>query len=116
MKSKTIILLVITILMASCSQPPPPSPTATAAPTATIAPSATALPPTQGYDLVFADPPYAPGSGSTVAEAVAKAGWLAPGGWMAIETHKGDTVTPPEGWEIDAERDVGQARLTLLRA
>ena len=78
--------------------------------------SATVLPPAEGYDLVFADPPYTPGSGSAVAEAVAKAGWLAPGGWMAIETHKGEAVAPPKGWELVAERDVGRARLTLLRA
>jgi 16S rRNA (guanine966-N2)-methyltransferase len=78
--------------------------------------SAAALPTGLPFDLIFADPPYQPGSGTSVAEAVAKAGWLAPGGWMAIETHRGDAVTPPEGWEIDAERDVGRARLTLLRA
>ena len=78
--------------------------------------SATTLPTGQTYDLVFADPPYEAGSGSAVAEAVAKAGWLAPGGWLAVETHKGDAVTPPKGWEINAERDVGRARLTLLRA
>jgi hypothetical protein len=35
---------------------------------------------------------------------------------MAIETQKGDAVAPPDGWEVDAERDVGRARLTLLRA
>ena len=67
-------------------------------------------------DLVFADPPYEPESGTAVATAVANAGWLAPGGWMAIETHRGDAVTPPDGWDIDTERDVGRARLTLLRA
>ena len=78
--------------------------------------SATALPAGQPYDLVLADPPYEPGSGSAVAEAVAKAGWLAPGGWMAVETHTGDAVVPPKGWEVVAERDVGRARLTLLRA
>jgi len=78
--------------------------------------SATALPATQPYDLVFADPPYDPGSASAVADAVAAAGWLAPGGWMAIESKRGDPVTPPSGWEVVAERDVGRARLTLLRA
>lgn len=78
--------------------------------------SAAALPASDPFDLVFADPPYVPGSGTAVAAAVAKANWLAPGGWMAIETHRGDAVAPPEGWEIDAERDVGRARLTLLRA
>jgi 16S rRNA (guanine966-N2)-methyltransferase len=78
--------------------------------------SAASLPRDDPFDLVFADPPYEPGSGSAVAAAVAKAGWLANGGWMAVETHKGDAVAPPKGWEVNAERDVGRARLTLLRA
>ena len=78
--------------------------------------SATTLPAGPPFDLVLADPPYEEGSGTAVAEAVAKAGWLAPGGWMAVETHRGDAVAPPEGWEVDAERDVGRARFTSLRA
>ena len=78
--------------------------------------SAATLPANLPFDLVFADPPYEPGSGSAVANAVAKAGWLADGGWMAVETHRGDAVAPPDGWEVDAERDVGRARLTILRA
>ncbi len=78
--------------------------------------SAAVLPVSEPFDVIFADPPYEPGSGNAVADAVAKAGWLAPGGWLAIETHKGEAVAPPEQWEIDAERDVGRARLTLLRA
>jgi 16S rRNA (guanine966-N2)-methyltransferase len=77
--------------------------------------SASALPATDPFDLVFADPPYEPGAGSAVAAAVAKAGWLTTSGWMAIETQRGDAVTPPKGWAIEAERDVGRARLTLLR-
>lgn len=78
--------------------------------------SAANLPKSHPFDLVFADPPYEPGSGTAVAEAVAKSGWLPPGGWMAIETHRGDAVNPPDGWEVDTERDVGRARLTLLRS
>ena len=78
--------------------------------------SAATLPAGQPFDLLFADPPYEAGSGTAVAESVAKAGWLAPGGWMAVETHRGDAVAPPEGWDVDAERDVGRARLTILRA
>lgn len=77
--------------------------------------SVSALPASEPFDLVFADPPYQPGSGTAAAEAVAKAGWLAPGGWMAVESQRGGAVAPPSGWEIDAERDVGRARLTLLR-
>jgi 16S rRNA (guanine966-N2)-methyltransferase len=78
--------------------------------------SADRLPKSHPFDLVFADPPYQPGSGTAVAAAVAKSGWLPPGGWMAVETGRGDSVSPPDGWEIDAEREVGRARLTLLRS
>jgi 16S rRNA (guanine966-N2)-methyltransferase len=78
--------------------------------------SADNLPKSHPFDLVFADPPYQPGSGTAVAAAVDKSGWLPPGGWMAIETQKGDAVEPPDGWEVEVERDVGRARLTLLRS
>jgi len=78
--------------------------------------SAARLPAAEPFDLLFADPPYEPGSGTAVAHAVAKAGWLVEGGWMAVETQRGDAVEPPSGWEVEAERDVGRARLTLLRA
>ncbi len=78
--------------------------------------SADSLPKSHPFDLIFADPPYQPGSGTAVAAAVARSGWLPPGGWMAIETQRGDAVDPPAGWEVEAERDVGRARLTILRS
>lgn len=76
--------------------------------------SALALPRSEPFDLVFADPPYAAGSGTAAVRATAAAGWLAPGGWMAVETARADTVDPRQ-WTIDTERNVGRARLTLLR-
>ena len=76
--------------------------------------SALALPASQPFDLVFADPPYAKDSGSAVVEAVERAAWLAPGGWMSVETSRDDEVAAA-GFEIDASRVVGWARLTLLR-
>jgi 16S rRNA (guanine966-N2)-methyltransferase len=76
--------------------------------------SAATLAPMQPFDLVFADPPYAPGSGSLVVGSVRDAGWLAPGGWLAIETAKQEAVDPGP-WTVDAERQVGRARLTLIR-
>ena len=77
--------------------------------------SAARLPREAPFDLVLADPPYAAGSGSAVAKAVADAEWLAPGGWLAIETAKGDDIAPPPSMSVEATRDVGRARLTLLR-
>jgi 16S rRNA (guanine966-N2)-methyltransferase len=76
--------------------------------------SALALPRAQPFDLIFADPPYAPGSGSAVVRSVLSADWLARGGWMAAETSCGDAVEPG-GLEIDSVREFGRARLTLLR-
>lgn len=73
-----------------------------------------ALPRGGPFDLVLADPPYAPGSGSAAAEAVMTAGWLAPGGWLSIESAKREPVVVA-GLTIEAERDVGPARLTLMR-
>jgi 16S rRNA (guanine966-N2)-methyltransferase len=77
--------------------------------------SAARLPRQAPFDLVFADPPYEKGLGTAVAKAVAEAEWLSPGGWLAIETAKGDAVEAPPGLSIEATRDVGRARLTLLR-
>ena len=77
--------------------------------------SAARLPRQSPFDLIFADPPYAKGAGSAVTLAVAEANWLAPGGWLAIETAKGDAVDPPPTLAIGATRDVGRAHLTLLQ-
>lgn len=76
--------------------------------------SALALPRSDPFDLVFADPPYAPGSGSAAVAAVTKAGWLSRGGWMSVETARDDEVDPA-GLLVDATREIGRARLTLLR-
>lgn len=79
-----------------------------------LARSASALPPSKPFDLIFADPPYAPGSGSAVAEEVLRAGWAIAGAWIAIETERNEAVQP-EQFRIEAERDIGRARITLLQ-
>ena len=76
--------------------------------------SALALPRSEAFDLILADPPYAAGAGSAVVVAITKGSWLAPGGWMSIETGRRDPVDPGE-LVAEAERTVGKARLTLLR-
>jgi len=79
-----------------------------------LAGSVLALPRSDPFDVVFADPPYAAGSGSAAVAAVTHAGWLAPGGWMSVETSRTDEVEPGD-LAVEAARDVGRARLTLLR-
>lgn len=79
-----------------------------------IAGSALQLPRSDPFDLIFADPPYSEGSGSAVVRSVLSAGWLAGGGWLSVETSRGDLVDPA-GLEIAVTRQIGRARLTLLR-
>lgn len=76
--------------------------------------SALALPRSEPFDLLLADPPYQQGAGTATVAAVASAGWLAAGGWMSVETARGDTVHARD-LAVEAERDVGRARITLLR-
>ena len=69
----------------------------------------------QAFDLIFADPPYAAGSGTKALRHILYSGWPARGAWIAIETARGDLVDP-QGCTVEAERDVGRARITLLRS
>ena len=77
--------------------------------------SALKLPPAAPFDLILADPPYSPKAAVAVIAAVTRAGWLAPGGWLSIETQRKQPVAAPDGLTIDVERDCGPARVTLLR-
>ena len=65
------------------------------------------LPP---VDLAFLDPPY----GSGLAAAVLARLPLAPGGFVSVETGRGEAVAA-EGYEEEAVRTYGKARITLLR-
>jgi 16S rRNA (guanine966-N2)-methyltransferase len=76
--------------------------------------SALSLPRSDPFDLIFADPPYAAGAGDAVVHSISDAGWLAPGGWLSVETQRGETIDPGD-LTVDSARDVGRARLTLLR-
>jgi 16S rRNA (guanine966-N2)-methyltransferase len=76
--------------------------------------SALSLPKADAFDLILADPPYAAASGSAVVKSVDQAGWLAEGGWLAVETERGDSVDPLD-LSLEVERDIGRARVTLMR-
>jgi len=61
-------------------------------------------------DLAFLDPPY----GSGLAPAVLAGLAVKPGGWVSVETGRGEAVSV-EGFEVDSERSYGKARISLLR-
>ncbi|MEE4452599.1 16S rRNA (guanine(966)-N(2))-methyltransferase RsmD [Novosphingobium resinovorum] len=65
-------------------------------------------------DLVLLDPPYDTGAGQVAVDKLARLGWIGEGTWVSLETGKGENVAI-KGFEADATRDVGKARLHLLR-
>jgi 16S rRNA (guanine966-N2)-methyltransferase len=79
------------------------------------APVSSAPPPRQPVDLALFDPPYAePGLDDLLASLAARS-WFAPGAWLSLETGH-DQSPASAGFTLEATRDVGKARLTLLRA
>lgn len=68
----------------------------------------------QPHDLILLDPPYETGAGAVALDRMLRLGWIGPATWMAVETGAKEDFEV-RGLEIDAERKVGKARLTLLR-
>jgi len=64
--------------------------------------------------LLMLDPPYDSGLGQKALPRLAEQGWIAPGGWVSLETARHESVDVP-GFEVDAARDHGKARLHILR-
>ncbi len=71
-------------------------------------------PATRTYDLLLFDAPYDTGAASVALDKLNRLGWVAPDSWISIETGEREKVAVA-GFEIDAERKVGKAKLTLLR-
>lgn len=65
-------------------------------------------------DVIMMDPPYGSGAGAVSLDKLARLGWVGPGSWVSIETAFNEPVAVA-GFEIDAERTHGKARITLLR-
>lgn len=65
-------------------------------------------------DLVLLDPPYDTGAGAVAVDKLARLGWIGEATWVSLETAKGESVSI-RGFETETERDVGKARLHLLR-
>lgn len=76
---------------------------------------ATRLPPApRAFDLVFLDPPYGQGLVDAALRSALAGGWIAPHAWIAAETAREEALAVP-GLAVEAVRDVGKARLHLMR-
>lgn len=65
--------------------------------------------------VAFLDPPYRSGLAAPALEALAAAGWLAPGALAAIEIAAREKLVAPAGFTLLDERVYGAARLVFLR-
>jgi 16S rRNA (guanine966-N2)-methyltransferase len=65
-------------------------------------------------DLVMMDPPYGSGAGVVALDRLRRLGWIGPASWITIETGRDENVTV-KGFALDVSRDVGKARLHILR-
>lgn len=68
----------------------------------------------EAFDLILMDPPYATGAGAVALDKLARLGWIAPGALVSIETGNRED-SGVKGFEIDTIRDIGKARIALLR-
>ncbi|EIZ81320.1 N6-adenine-specific methylase [Novosphingobium sp. Rr 2-17] len=64
-------------------------------------------------DLVMLDPPYESGAGQVAIDKLTRLGWIGETSWVSLETGRSEVVSI-KGFEIDATRDIGKARLHLL--
>ena len=65
-------------------------------------------------DLILMDPPYGTGAGIVALDKLARLGWVGPATWISIETAKHEKIELA-GFEVDADKTYGKARVTLLR-
>lgn len=65
-------------------------------------------------DVLLLDPPYGTGAGQVALDKLARLGWIGPHSWISLETGPGEDLKLRQ-FTIDAERQVGKARLHLLR-
>jgi 16S rRNA (guanine966-N2)-methyltransferase len=68
----------------------------------------------EAFDLILLDPPYGSGAGHVALDKLGRLGWFAPSAWISLET-SGKEEVAIKGFTVDTTRDVGKARLTLLR-
>ncbi|WP_225206683.1 16S rRNA (guanine(966)-N(2))-methyltransferase RsmD [Novosphingobium huizhouense] len=65
-------------------------------------------------DVILLDPPYKTGAGAVAIDKLVRLGWIGEGTWVSLETEAKE-VPQIKSLEIESERTVGKARLTLLR-
>ena len=68
----------------------------------------------QGFDLIYCDPPYRAGLYGAMAEGITAGRWLAPGGLMLWECSSAQLPQVPDGWALEDQRRYGTTSLMVL--
>ena len=67
-----------------------------------------------GFDVIYADPPYASGLYPQICEAIAAGGWLNEGGLLLLECASNQQPDLPGGWLVRKERRYGTSTVLML--
>lgn len=65
-------------------------------------------------DVILMDPPYGTGAGLIALDKLHRLGWITSASWISVETNRQEQIVL-NGFEPVIVRDVGKARLHLLR-
>ena len=65
-------------------------------------------------DLIVLDPPYGTGAAQVALDKLNRLGWIGPATWISVETARDEDVSV-KSFDVDATRNVGKAKLTILR-
>ncbi|MCX5947531.1 MAG: RsmD family RNA methyltransferase [Cyanobacteria bacterium] len=80
------------------------------------APALTVSDRSQGFDLIYADPPWPADLHAAIAEAVGRGQWLRAGGTLVWECPSERVPEPPSGWRLRDSRRYGGSTVVLLEA
>lgn len=67
------------------------------------------------FDLIFVDPPFDSNLGGVVLERLAKKECVRQGGFVYVETPASSNLSPPEGWSVWRDQQMGEVRMQLFR-
>ena len=67
------------------------------------------------YDIVFVDPPFDSNLAELVVERLDKIGCVRHGGFVYVESPAKKPISPPRGWRVWRDQELGEVRMQLFR-
>jgi 16S rRNA (guanine966-N2)-methyltransferase len=66
-------------------------------------------------DMVFVDPPFDSNLGGLVLERLDKNACVRRGGFVYVESPASTQISPPQGWSVWRDQQIGEVRMQLFR-